>query len=203
MKTISIILSGQLIAAAMAVALPSSKLASEWHAPFHSAPGKFALVDEAGGTVRIATVNGAGQVAWSGAIPTGIHGVSDVATSLYGNEGEILALTSPESNRVALLDIEMPAPYVRLLPTLAGDGPAGLSSLGSTPNRDLLAASVFNGSTTGRIEARGALSGAASLLAESNQNRQFRRLQPLSPPGSSAPPSPCSVKLPAATRAWG
>lgn len=186
MKFITALLTGQLLAAAVASALPSTKLAAEWFAPYQSAPGKFAIIDEATGTVRTASVNGGGVVSWSQPVPTGISGVSDVATSLSGTNGEILALTSPDSNRVGLLDIGTAAPFVRILPSLSGVGPSGLASLGTNPNRDLLVASVFNGSTVGKIETRANLSTTADLLAESNQSRHFRRLQPLSAPGSAA-----------------
>jgi hypothetical protein len=185
MKTIIAFITGLILAATAALALPTTKLAAEWHAPWHTSPKQFALVDQATGTVRIASVSNEGGVSWTHTVPTGIQGVSDVATSLHGSNGEILALTSPESNRVALLDIDTPAPFVRVLPELSGIGPSGLASLGTTETRDLLVASALNGSTAGKLEARGGLSGSANLLAERNDSRNFRRLQPMSEPGGS------------------
>lgn len=185
MKTISAIFTGTLFAAAMVCAQPSTKLAAEWFAPHHSQPEKFSLIDEATGTVRIASLDAAGHLTWATPIPTGIPDVTDVTTGVTGSSGEILALTSPSANRVGLLDIASAAPYLRVLPSLSGIGPGGLTTMGSGASRELLIASSLNGVTPGKLESFNNLSTSGNLLASVDQNRRFRRLQPLTKPGSS------------------
>jgi hypothetical protein len=123
-------------------------------------------------------------VNWSQAIPTGVANVSDVTAAINGSLGEILALTSPDANRVGLLNIASASPYLYFLPQLSGVGPSGLASLGTTPNRELIAASIYNGTTQGKLEVRNQISTTGTLLAETPQNKRFRRLQPLTAPGS-------------------
>ena len=176
-----------LVLAAGSHAHPTIRLGAEWLAPFESSAKQFALVDAASGSVRIAFADGGGTVAWSPTIPTSMSEVSDVTASLFGSHGEILALASASANRVGLIDVERPAPFFRLLsgpPT--GLGPQGIAAIGAAPpNRELFLASSENGATPSRIEARSNLSTTTSILSSQNSaTLLFRRLQPLSVPGS-------------------
>ncbi len=184
MKAIAALLTGLLFTLATAHAYPVSKLAAEWFVPLSTSPRNFALVDEASGTVRIAAVDDTGKVTWPHTIPTGITDVSDATAALSGGLGEILALTSPAANRVGLIDVDSTSPYLRMLPALSGVGPSGLTAIGTAPNRELLVASGFNCPDTGRLEAHHDLAASGSQVAGSNFPQQFRRLQPLSEPGS-------------------
>jgi hypothetical protein len=184
MKNLVAVLAASVLAAATSDGLPTTRLPAEWLVPASSPSKNFALVDAATGTVRLAVTAADGSVNWSQAIPTGIANVSDVTAAINGSLGEILALTSPDANRVGLLNIATASPYLYFLPQLSGVGPSGLASLGTTPNRELIAASIFNGTTQGKLEVRNQISTTGTLLAETPQNKRFRRLQPLTAPGS-------------------
>lgn len=175
-----------LLAAAAAHAQSASRLAAEWHVPFRDAPEKFALVDAASGTVRLATVDANASVTWSTPIPTGLADVSDACSGLPGASGEILALTSTAANRVILFDAVSAAPFPRVLPNLIGIGPSGVAPIGTAPNYELLIATRANGSTAGRLETHHDLSATSAVLATSAHTTVFRRLQPLTAPGSSS-----------------
>ena len=184
MKAIAATLAAGLLAAATSQAFPTTRLPAEWLVPATASPKNFALVDAATGTVRLAFLGGGGVLDWTHTIPTGIPNVSDVTGGLNGPAGEILALTSPTANRVGLINTEAATPYLYFLKPLSGVGPSGVTSLGTAPNRDLLAASIYNGTTQGLLEARANPSTTSELIAQTPQNRAFRRLQPLTAPGS-------------------
>lgn len=185
MKHITTILALTLAGCASLAALPSTKLAAEWHVPSAGKNTSFSLIDAATGAVRIANMDAAGLVAWPHHLATGITHVSDAASGLELDKGEVLALTSPSSNRVVMLDLDAEFPYPRLLPALAGTGPSGVGGIGGESVRELLVASSQNGSMAGMLEAHNNLAAGSERIAQSNApGHAFRRVQPVSAPGS-------------------
>ena len=184
MKLLLHFLAATVLAATAAHAQSASRLATEWHVPLRNAPEKFALVDAATGTVRFATVAPGAVVTWSAPIPTGLADVTDACAGLPGASGEILALTSTSANRVILIDALSAAPFPRVMPNLTGIGPSGVAPIGTAPNNELLVATRANGVTPGRLAAHHDLSATAAVLADSSHATAFRRLQPLTAPGS-------------------
>lgn len=180
------LLAAAALAATAAHAQSASRLAAEWYVPFRDAPEKFALIDAASGTVRLASMNANGRVKWSAPLPTGLAEVSDACAGLPGGSGEILALTSSSANRVILIDALGAAPFPRVMPGLTGIGPSGVAPIGSAPNHELLVATRANGSTAGRLATHHDLSATAAVLATSAHTTIFRRLQPLNAPGGGA-----------------
>ena len=176
-----------LAAALPLIARPTTKLAAEWYVPFDSSSKQFALIDEATGVTRIAFMGSDGNLDWTHNIPTGLPLVSDTTSSLYGPNGEVLALSSSTSNRVVLLDCQTAAPYPRLTPAMTGTGPSGVAAIGTSGSRELLIAFSENGSQPGSLETRNNPGTTLALAAQSNHpTNQFRRLQPLAAPGSSS-----------------
>jgi hypothetical protein len=168
-----------------ALATPVSKLPSEWFIPSANSPNSFTLVDEMTGTIRVGTMSNAGAVSWSASIPTGISSVADVAGGLPGNFGEIVALTSPVCNRVGLVEVDSPSPFLTLLSGMSGIGPCGLAAIGTAPALELWVASASNGASPGMLEVHDSLATGGTQRASSSFNQSFRRLQPLFAPGSS------------------
>ncbi len=166
------------------VALPGSKLAAEWHVPATDVPGMFALVDEAEGTARIAVMDKDGTVAWPHNVPTGITGVSDVTTGIHSVSGEMLAVTSPDSNRVVLVELESFTPHARILSEKTGIGSSGVVSMGKEGTRQLMVASSQNGAVSGRFESLTDPGGDPEVTSATNASDFLpRRLQPVSVPG--------------------
>lgn len=158
---------------------PTSRLDTEWFVPSAQNPERIALVDAQSGAVRIGYVDSNGMTSWLPTIATGIDDVSDTATGLLGEDGEIIALTSPTTNRVVVIDANLSFPYPRVLPEITGIGTAGLAPIGSPGDDEMLIASRDNGSTPGRLETRYKLTAGAPALASSTRVVEFRRLQPL------------------------
>lgn len=174
-----------LATAAGSHAAPVSKLAAEWQVPSEIANDRFTLVDAASGTVRSASMSANGVVTWLHTVPTGITGVSDIASGLTGAFGEMLAITSPLANRVALVELDAATPTARVLPTLTGVGPSALSELRVGTSTELLINSIHNGGTNyAKTEVRHDLGTSAPLLAQTNYSLNFRRAQPLVDPSS-------------------
>jgi hypothetical protein len=186
MKIPSVLASVVLFASAALQAQPVTRLAAEWLAPLDSHPRRFALVDEADGSVRLAQASAEGKITWSPTVPTGMTEVSDVATGLYGMQGEILVIASANANRIGMVDVERAAPFFRVMMGSAiGLGPRGVAAVGSgTTARDLVIGSSENGIPPGRLESRANLSAVSSVLGAQSSNRIYRRLQPLTEPGS-------------------
>ncbi len=172
--------------ASVAHSAPVSKLAAEWHVPSESSTKQFSLVDAATGTVRTAFVSSDGDVSWLNSVATGISDVSDVASGLTGESGEMLAITSPLANRVALVELDaLDYPVARVLPPLSGIGPSALSELRVGATRELLVTSIHNGGTNfSKSEVRHQIATTGGILGQSNFNLQFRRTQPLVDPST-------------------
>ncbi len=176
-------ISALLLAAPAAVAAPVSKLAAEWHVPSVENAGHFALVDAASGAVRLAAMRADGSLDASAPIPTGIAGPSDVAGGMDGAEGELLALTAPEANRVMLVEMEAKHPVARVLPALEGVGPSAVGEYRGGGASGLLVGTIFNGGSAGGVaEIVHELDGSGALLAGGKAAVAFRRGQPLVDP---------------------
>ena len=184
MKNLSTILALSFAGSALLAALPSTKLAAEWHVPSVGASTSFSLIDEATGAVRIALMDSAGKVVWPHHFATGVPHVSDAAAGIGSDSGELLALTSPSANRVVLLNLDAASPYPQLVSNLAGTGPSGV--VRTEDVRDfLLVASSQNGAAVGMLELHENLVGESILsLPPSVSEHAFRRLQPMIQPGS-------------------
>lgn len=185
MKTTPVALAAALalLSAPPLPAQPTTRLPGEWLVPSAANPKEFALIDAATGVVRAAFFSGDGVVDWSTPVATGISPVSDATAGTFGPTGETLALVSPESNRIALMEPGAASPFARFVAP-AGIGPSGISTVGPWAQRRLIVGSRFNGTTPGRLESRRTTDGSGDLIADSPVNAAFRRIQPLTAPGS-------------------
>jgi hypothetical protein len=181
------ILTALIASSAISQAAPVSKLAAEWFVPSTSNTKQFSLVDTATGTVRIGFVSSNGEVSWLHTLNTGITAVSDVASSLPALVGESIALTSPLSNRVVLVNVDAPNPIARVLPTINGIGPVGLTETIIGGTTELAITSIHNGGTSfGKTEFRNDIGNNSNLLAQNNIVLNFRQLIPLKDPANPA-----------------
>jgi hypothetical protein len=170
---------------AIATARPSSRLAAEWFVPSESSGKQFALIDQATGLVKLVTVGSDGIPSFRQPLSTGISNVSDVAGGRFGSD-EVLAVTSPDSNRVAMLLTNATVPVSRTLQGFNGLGVSGLAEIRSGAASELSLASIYNGGTTGtRLESLGSPSTAPGLLASSNSTFAIRSMEPFRDPGAS------------------
>ncbi len=176
-----------LLALVLTTLLPAevaTRFASEWSLPLVHTGAGFAVIDGETGHTRIARVDGSGGVTWTPPIATGIDAPSDVAGGLFDGSDELILLTSPDANRVVLLDAALTLPFPRVLFELSGIGPSGLAAVGNA-DRELMVSSVLNGITRGGFEMRGSISKSAFLSAETLPSSiAADRLQPLGAPGS-------------------
>jgi hypothetical protein len=159
---------------------PVSRLAAEWLVPVDQNEQLVVLVDAATGTVRTGQVSSDGSVGWRNPVPTGITNVSDAASLT----DQVLAITSPISNRVSIIDLGLIPPSAFTLPGgLRGIGPTALSELRTAGNSHLLVNSILNsGAVFGKAEVSNKVKVSGDLLSESNYVLDFRRAQPLADP---------------------
>lgn len=162
------------------IASPVSKLAAEWLVPGDKNQQLIVLVDAATGTVRTGQVSSDGSVDWRNPVPTGIENVSDAAALT----DQLLAITSPFSNRVVVVDLSISPPSAFTLPGgLRGIGPTALSELRTAGTSSLMVNSMLNsGAVFGKSEVRSNITSTGNHLAESNYVLDFRRAQPLEDP---------------------
>lgn len=184
---ISRIIAASLGAAATAVAAtPVSKLAAEWLVPSANTPGQVSLVDTATGAVRTAVMTSNGHVSWRQPVATGVAGVTDVCGGLAGSAGESIAVVSPNSNRVMLVDVDSTSPTAVALTNIYGIGPAGVTATANGGVTECLVVSSHNGgSTPGAAEFAADATTAPTVTAQTTSPLVFQRLQPLKDPMAS------------------
>lgn len=179
MKLSTLFLVGGLTLATV-TARPSSRLAAEWFVPSESSGKKFSLIDQATGQVRLGSVSSDGSTSFSQPLTTGVRNVSDVAGGRFGTD-ELLAVTSPEANRVAVLSPNATVPVARSLQGFSGLGVSGLAEIRSGTSLELALASIFNGGATGtRMEAVGSPGSSPGLLALTDNALAIRSMEPFS-----------------------
>jgi hypothetical protein len=172
------------ITLAIATARPASRLAAEWFVPSESSGKRFALIDQATGLVRLASVGSDGVPSFGQPLSTGISNVADVAGGWFGSD-EILAVTSPDANRVALLLTNATVPISRSLQGFSGLGVSGLAEIRSGAASELALASIYNGGSNGsRLESLGSPSTIPALLGSSNSTLGIRSMEPFRDPGA-------------------
>ena len=177
MKT-SILLLAACLVASRAGAKPASRLAAEWLVPGADSPKEFALVDQATGTVRFGGMDSSGAVTFRAPVSTGIQGVSDVAGAIDAGT-EYLVLTAPDANRIALILPGDVSPAALTLNGFTGVGPAALGEIDSGSGSELVAASIYDGASTGgRNEVLGSLTASPATLAAGSSSLLMNRIEP-------------------------
>jgi len=144
MKPLSPLLASLLaLVAAPALAGPASRCGSEILLQRENADG-FVLVDRATGVLRSGTISPSGAVAWQHVVDTGVADVSDAAGGIDGQDGEVIAVTSPMSNRVAMVEIDAAYPSLTRFPPWAM-GPRAISEITTAGGEGLMIACSLNG----------------------------------------------------------
>ncbi len=142
------------------------------------------VLDKSTGNARVGYDNGAGQLNWVGPFATGAENVTGCAVGRFITTArEAIAVTSPELNRVLLVDLLSPsATPTNVYP--AGVGPHGLAALrapfGSPLTYpSLLVASSANSSNSERADLLTLNAGVASPAVAFAPGGRFERLNSL------------------------
>lgn len=162
-------------------AAASSLLGAEWYVPAEESTGNVALIEKSSGIARIGTVQPDGSVTWI-LVPTGISDVTDVGSSGGGFSQHYLWITSPQSNRVAMLNFGFGLGGLSRLNAMQGVGPTGVTE--GADSQSVVIASTSQGSPRSLLEIVDNVAFSPSVLSTRAHSRVSLRLEPMTDPGS-------------------
>lgn len=181
MKKILLTMGLCLFSTASVYAAASSLLGAEWYVPAEESTGKIALVEKSSGIARLGTVQMDGTVQWL-LVPTGISDVSDVGSSGAGFNPHFLWITSPQSNRVAMLNFGFGLGTVRRLNAMQGIGPTGVTE--GADSQSIVLASTLHGSPRSLLEIIDDVAFSPLVISSRSHSRVSLRLEPMTDPAS-------------------
>ncbi|BCX49497.1 hypothetical protein HAHE_34050 [Haloferula helveola] len=161
----------------VALSMPATKLISgEWCLPTE-AQG-LVVIDEATGQLRFAQSDPGGRLTWSPVVRTYLSDVSDVAGSLDGNSGELLALTNPWANRIVTVEIDDPALTLGSM-TPPHVGPAAICEIDTSGPELLIGSNLAGGGAGAWLDAVEDIPAGGVPLAQSSGFAPIDQLEPL------------------------